>query len=283
MTLNDAQLSEYHERGYIQIDDMFSDDEIRVISEHADADLQTPSDRRVQEASSDLVRAVHGSHLDVPFFTGLVRLPRLLEAVRQIVRDDAYIHQFKINAKAALGGEAWEWHQDSYFWRTEDGMADMNAVNIVIHLDEVNDANGPLLLVPGSHNHGDLPIGATTGGNGDWESTVSVSLKHVLDRPALADSCSRHGIYAAKGRAGSVLLFHPSVIHGSTANMSPFDRRLLILSYNAVSNKPASVPWPRPEFLAARLTTSPLTALETDELPSFSARRTTSMSAALQT
>jgi ectoine hydroxylase len=33
-----------------------------------------------------------------------------------------YIYQFKINVKAAFGGDVWQWHQDYIFWRNEDGM-----------------------------------------------------------------------------------------------------------------------------------------------------------------
>ncbi|WP_433556074.1 phytanoyl-CoA dioxygenase family protein [Pseudonocardia xinjiangensis] len=265
MVLGTQQLAQYRNLGFVQIEDMFSEDEITEIGYHASIDLGEPTERRVFEKCGELVRAVHGSHLARPFFSELVRLPRLLDMAEQIVRDRVYIHQFKINAKAAHGGDTWAWHQDSFFWRTEDGMPDMQAVNFVIHLDEATDANGPLLLMPGSHHGGDLAAKAAAGAA--WESTVSAKLKHEIDRTDLAAACRRYGIVAAKGGAGGVLIFHPSVIHGSTANMSPFDRRLLILSYNSASNQLLPVPDPRPEFLAARENTTPLTALDDDVLP----------------
>lgn len=252
---SEAQLRQYTTNGYVVIDDFFTAKEIRHISEHADLDLQNDSPRRVLESSSGFVRAVHGSHLEVPFFRSLIRISRFVNLAQQILDDQVYIHQFKINAKKAYGGELWEWHQDSYFWKHEDGMPTDNSVNFVVHLDEANDANGPLMLIPGSHRNGLLSYHTDQVSDDPkdaWKSTVSVALKHHLDHEALAALAQNNGIQAVTGRPGSVLVFHPTLVHGSTGNMSPFDRRLLILSYNAVSNALGEVESPRPEFLAGR-------------------------------
>lgn len=47
----------------------------------------------------------------------------------------------------------------------------------------------------------------------------------------------RGGIVAPTGLAGSVMFMHPNVLHGSGSNLSPWRRRLISLTYNAVSNK----------------------------------------------
>jgi ectoine hydroxylase len=62
---------------------------------------------------------------------------------------------------------------------------------------------------------------------------------------------ARYGLAAPKGRKGSVLWFDSNIPHGSPPNMSPFDRGLVLISYNAASN---ALPCPsgRPEWLAAR-------------------------------
>lgn len=257
--LTPDQKAKYDELGYVLVPDFFSPEEIDVIGREAEIELSTPSPRRVFESDGNFVRAVHGSHLEVPFFQQLIGLPRFVSNAEQLLDDQVYIHQFKINAKRALGGERWEWHQDSYFWKHEDGMPSDNAVNFVVHLDEATAANGPLMLVPGSHKKGLLPARiavdeAAVRGDGtpDWNRTVSAKLKHELDREALAQAMSENGVDVITGPAGSVLLFHPTMLHGSASNMSPFDRRLLILSYNGVSNALATIADPRPEFLASR-------------------------------
>ena len=50
----------------------------------------------------------------------------------------------------------------------------------------------------------------------------------------------RRGIVAPTGAAGSVILMDPSALHGSGANLSPWPRRMISLTYNAISNKATS-------------------------------------------
>jgi ectoine hydroxylase len=64
-----------------------------------------------------------------------------------------------------------------------------------------------------------------------------------------------------KGPAGSVVLFHPEIVHGSATNISPFPRDLLIVTYNSVGNQPRHRGEPRAEFLVGRDAT-PLEAIE---------------------
>ncbi|MFG1889103.1 phytanoyl-CoA dioxygenase family protein [Micromonospora sp. NPDC049051] len=268
MNLSPAQLTHYEEHGYLVLGGMFTATEIATLRKHARHDLDTDSPRRVHEAGSGLVRATHGAHLVTPFFHDLVRMPRLVGLAEQVVGPDVYVHQFKINAKAALGGEVWQWHQDSYFWRHEDGLRERSAVNILIHLDEVDEFNGPLLLIPGSHRYGDLPaeeIDEVPEGEG-WRTTVSARLKYTVDTESLRSLVDKQGIVSVKGPAGTVLLFDPAVVHGSSNNLSPYDRCLLILSYNSSHHPLAEVPRPRPEFLASR-NPVPLRPLEHDDLP----------------
>lgn len=47
------------------------------------------------------------------------------------------MHQFKINAKPAFGGQVWTWHQDFINWHIHDGMPEARAMNIAIFLDDV--------------------------------------------------------------------------------------------------------------------------------------------------
>jgi ectoine hydroxylase len=77
-----------------------------------------------------------------------------------MLKSDANVHQFKINSKAAYRGDVWEWHQDYIFWQREDGMPTARVVNAVVFLDDVNEFNGPLLLIPTSHHLGVIDVPA---------------------------------------------------------------------------------------------------------------------------
>ena len=73
--------------------------------------------------------------------------------------EQLYMHQYKINAKAAFEGEVWQWHQDYGTWARDDGMPEPRAMNIAVFLDEVMPINGPLMFIPRSHKHGVLAAG----------------------------------------------------------------------------------------------------------------------------
>ena len=64
------------------------------------------------------------------------------------------MHQFKINGKMAFDGDVWQWHQDYGTWLNDDLMPTERAMNVAIFLDDVNEYNGPLMFIPGSHKKG---------------------------------------------------------------------------------------------------------------------------------
>ncbi len=72
----------------------------------------------------------------------------------QILDEEVYMHQFKINAKAAFDGAVWQWHQDFGTWSRDDLMPEARAMNIALFIDPVTAANGPLIFIPGSHKKG---------------------------------------------------------------------------------------------------------------------------------
>ncbi len=56
------------------------------------------------------------------------------------------------------------------------------------------------------------------------------------------------GIVAPTGKPGGLLLFHGNLVHGSAGNITPYPRKIVYLTLNAVSNyirKPT-----RPEWIA---------------------------------
>ena len=50
----------------------------------------------------------------------------------------------------------------------------------------------------------------------------------------------------------SVLFFHPNLVHGSSNNISPFDRVITMITFNSMENSPGGSGNPRPEFLVSR-------------------------------
>ena len=108
----------------------------------------------MREKGSDAVRTNFAAHLYSEPFARLARHPRMVEPVQQVFDEELYMHQFKINGKMAFDGDVWQWHQDYGTWMNDDLMPTERAMNVAIFLDEVNEFNGPLMFIPGSHKQG---------------------------------------------------------------------------------------------------------------------------------
>lgn len=260
MELTSQQLQRYESEGLLFLPSLFSGPEVDALLEATREIAKVDHPSRVLEKDGQTVRALHGCHLTDPLMAKLTRVPRLLRPAEQIVGGKTYVYQFKINFKAAFGGDVWKWHQDFIFWRKGDGMREARCVNLMIYLDEVTEFNGPMMCIPGSHRHGMIDVEALRS-RGGWQDNVSADLKYSLDKDTIASLVREGGIVAPKGPRGSVLIFHPNVAHGSTPNLSPWDRTMMIVTYNSVDNVPVPPGEPRPEFLVSR-DTRPLAAME---------------------
>src|SRR5581483_9283653 len=251
MHLSNSQINRYHEDGYILITSCFSESEIELMRAEALELAGRNPPGLVLEKDSNYVRALHGCHLLSPLFQRLTQLPKTLLPIEQLIDSPAYVYQFKINFKAAFGGDVWKWHQDYIFWFKEDGMPAPRCSNAVIFFDEVHEFNGPLMFIPGSHRYGLLEVPVHNGRkpDGHWTENVTADLKYSLDRETLMRLVSESSIVAPKGPRGSILFFHPNLVHGSVPNISPFGRMMTIITYNSVHNVPVEQGSSRPEFL----------------------------------
>jgi len=152
------------------------------------------------------------------------------------------MHQFKINGKMAFDGDVWQWHQDFGTWSNDDQMPEARAMNVAIFLDAVNEFNGPLMFIPGSHKLGVLDAGHDT-------TTTSYPL-WTIDKATITKLIKRGGLVAPKGPEGSMIMFHSCLVHASTSNLSPWNRVSVYLSLCAVSNHIRR--FKRPEYIAHR-------------------------------
>ncbi|MEO0493438.1 MAG: phytanoyl-CoA dioxygenase family protein [Actinomycetota bacterium] len=256
MHLTPEQISDYHEHGYLLVEGVFDDAEVERFRAQVPGIFADDSPARVLEEGTETVRMTHGHHKTNAVFGDLVRDPRVLLPARAVLDDDVYVHQFKLNAKAAFDGEIWAWHQDFVFWHHEDGMPEPRTVNAAVFLDDVHEFNGPLIVMPGTHLAGrhdeDARDTGLTDDDPDWMSHLTVDLKYELGRETIERYAGESEMVAPKGVAGSVLFFSPAIFHGSAPNMSATDRTMALISYNSCENHLLDVPEPRPWFLAER-------------------------------
>jgi len=234
--------TEYAEQGFVLQPGLLSIEETRVLNAEVDRILDQTLDeeRLILEKDGKTVRTVLNPHLWNDVFSDLVRHPELLTAVEELLGEQVYAWQMGVNCKAALNGDVWYWHQDYPGYFHDDHIPEPRMVNVLIYLDDVNELSGPLMLVPGSHK-------ATTAATAPSNEGTSYTFRYA-PRDLIEAEVDRAGISAPSGEAGTAILMDVNLLHGSTANLSPWPRRLITLTYNAISNK-ATRPSVRPAHI----------------------------------
>jgi len=258
------QLDAYRENGYLLIPEVFSPDEAALMLDEMHRVIDEDCPRRILEKNG-MVRSFFSPGDGSELFDGITRCERLVIPSRQLIGDEVYVHQSKLNSKHAMLGDWWDWHQDYTYWAQDDGMAAPDVLTAMIFLTAATEFNGPLLLIPGSHKAGVVDAGENgdkPGSNDQWFSeykkstsymtALTADLKYTLKQRTIAEWAGRNGIFAAKGGAGAVLFFHGNVFHASANNLSPWDRHAFLITYNGIRNAIPERANPRPAFLANR-------------------------------
>ncbi|XWN29312.1 MAG: phytanoyl-CoA dioxygenase family protein [Devosia sp.] len=154
-------------------------------------------------------------HKQDPAFSDLLYGERIVGCLRDLIGPNVALQTSKLNTKAPGGGAAVEWHQDWAFYpHTND---DILALGLM--LDDVDESNGPLMVIPGthkgpvlSHHNEGVFCGAVDPDDPDFHFDKAVTLT---------------------GKAGDMTVHHARTLHGSAPNKS--DRPRLILFFECHS------------------------------------------------
>ena len=241
MKLTEEQIQQFDTEGYVFLPSCFSKEEIAVLNDAA-TEIYASERKEVWRESSGIARTAFAAHTYNEAHSRLAAHPRLVNPVKQILKGNVYMHQYKINAKAAFDGDVWQWHQDFGVWHRDDGMPEPRAMNIALFLDDVTAANGPLLFLPRSHKHGVIEAGHDV-------ETTSYPL-WTLDRETVTKLSNQGGCIAPTGPAGSVIMFSSLLVHASPPNISPLPRTIVYLSLCHVDNHITQ--YKREEWIAHR-------------------------------
>ncbi len=155
--LTKTQIDQYHETGAIVVPDVLSADEVlrlrRVTDEFVERARGVESHNEIYDLEDShtpdnpRVRRIKTAHQHHPEYARLVRHPKILAVLQDLWGPDIRFDTAKLNLKCAGFGAPVEWHQDWAFYpHTNDDLA---AVGVMF--DDMEMANGPLMIVPGSH------------------------------------------------------------------------------------------------------------------------------------
>ena len=167
------------------------------------------------------VRRIKTPQLAHPFYRELAGHECVVSALRPLIGDNIRLRAgCKINMKSAEWGSPVEWHQDWAFYpHTND---DVLAVGIL--LDDMDESNGPVMFLPGSHT------GPIYDHHSGGAFCGAIDLK--------ADPVDVSGAIPMHGKAGDMTIHHARLVHGSKVNRSANSRRILFYEYSAADAWP---------------------------------------------
>jgi ectoine hydroxylase-related dioxygenase (phytanoyl-CoA dioxygenase family) len=147
----------------------------------------------------------------------LIDDPRLWNPVLEILGvEEVSLFTDKLNFKRP-GGAPFPWHQDTPYWAFGCDHLD-KLVSVGLYLDDASAENGCLWMIPGSHTQGILPRPQAEGDAGRLYAAVG-------------EEEGRRAI-PVEAPAGSLMVFHGDIIHGSQPNSSAdSERRAIYLTY----------------------------------------------------
>jgi ectoine hydroxylase len=244
--LDDSTVATYRERGWVVIEDAFSPAEVDVL-EAAALDVLDRNGPEVGREADGSPHVCWGMHLFDDRLAALVHHPALVEASRQLLGADFYVHQSRINMKQTNGSIV-AWHQDFGTYHRVDGVPDPRGIMIAVFLDDVRDVNAPLLAVPGSHREGLVSTARVDPTVPDHEAVAKY--RYDITPDTMTRLVDEYGLESITGPAGSMLLMDMTVVHGSSVNISPLRRLLLYVNVCPTDNRGES--FARPEYYAAR-------------------------------
>lgn len=261
--LTEQQTNEYRTRGWTVLDGAFSAVEVDTLSTAALEVLDRPGPEVGREDNGS-PHVCWGMHLFDKRLAAFVRHPTLVAAAKELLGEDFFVHQSRINIKQTNGSIV-AWHQDFGTYHRVDGVPDPRGIMIAVFLDDVTEVNAPLLAVPGSHAEGLVSTANVDPTSPDFEQVSKY--RYDITPDTMERLVTQYGLETITGSAGSMLLMDMTVVHGSSVNISPLRRLLLYVNVCPVTNRGES--FERPEYFAAR-DFAPVQPLAADCLLAFS-------------
>jgi len=221
--LTDAQVARFQADGYLRAGQVLTGDQVEVLQEEIarvihDADKGGRQPVRLANLTGDaghpVWQIVNIWEASDPFHE-LIANPTIVQEMAQLTgAAQLRIWHDQIQYKPAATGGVNMWHQDAPLWPI---LAPMTEVSAWVALDDVDESNGCMSMVPGSHL---------------WGNNIAFlnTLKSFEDMPRELDG---HQIEVRRCpvRKGEVHYHHALAWHGSHANTSGRPRRAIALHY----------------------------------------------------
>lgn len=230
LVLSQEQREHYFANGYVSVPGAISESWLgklraslaRVI-EDSRGISQSDEYFKLEEGHSATTPRLHrlsSPQVYDPLFWDFMCSDEMTALAADVVGPDVKFHHAKLNIKSARGSRAFKWHQDIQAWPHTD----YSPVTIGIYLTGCTREQGPLAMVPGSHEG---PLYSMYDDEGNFavkvkDEEIGWLQEDMLDAPV--------------GPPGTAVLLNCRTIHGSVTNTSDADRPLLLCVYSSADS-----------------------------------------------
>ena len=227
MKFNKNWAKKFKKDGYILFNNLLSKKELNEISKRLQYLSKKQKDGRgLSEPGTDK-SLIHSLHKDQ-------KLKKVVEeknwfkliSCGLLNCENVFTWNAKSNLKHKWIGSVEYYHQDYIYWKGL-GFKSSNMLNCMIFVDDHSHLNAGLWGFPGTHKRMYA-----------HEKFLNINSlqKYFVPPKILTKINKKYPATSIKGKAGSCLFFHSKLIHGSSHNISPDDRKILLYDVSSLQD-----------------------------------------------
>lgn len=228
MTLTQDQLDAFWRDGYLPYEKILKDHEIELYRREYDREFEVAekggqwrnlsadegSSYEAQKTAKVKMLQIMGMGERNIHYRKLLYDARILDVIQDLIGPNIMLfHDQALFKPAHHGGEV-TWHQDNAYWHCRPA----NLVSCWLTLDDVDEANGAMQLIPGSHL---TPV---------WHERKND--KDVLFN--LEDRVDKSKAVTVPLPAGACMFHHCQTLHHTNPNTTPRQRRAFAIHFMPV-------------------------------------------------
>jgi len=229
--LTDEQRKFYFENGYLELENFVPLDIVSNLKEVTQTFIEKS---KSVKASNRLFDLSPDHNINKPVVRRIKRPDEQHEAywnfasefiaklAEDIAGPNVVFHHSKLNFKWFDESDTVKWHQDIQFFPHTN----YNVFTIGCYLEETNMSNGPVAVIPKSHEG---PLYNQYDKNNNWTGSLN---KNDLEKIDLSD------VKYLMGGAGSITIHNCRTLHASPPSKSENPRPLLLNCYSSSDAKP---------------------------------------------
>ena len=198
--LNQDQISAYRECGFLFPFDLYEPDQAAKLQMRFEA-----LEKAIGDEPQERYRVK--AHLPFPWLCEVVRAPKLLDAVEDLIGPDVLCWGASFFAKKAHDPRYVSWHTDSFFY----GFEPAETLTAWLAFNPSNERSGCVKYIPGSHKS-------------ETTHDIMPDADNLLPMAQNAKDVPLEKAVSAVLEPGQVVFHHEGVVHGSGPNNAAHPR-----------------------------------------------------------